>query len=344
MLILTPALIPLFDLIAGIGGAYAIYKIGGEIESSLDIKNRYPVNLTNTYKFLTQMFKFSISDTFKNKKVYGYYIYSLLSAQQNLLLALKKISEEDKFIEYYKNTIPDWESKVLDLRKDIDNTYIRYLCYETFFKNVYGIDFKEKNIDIIREKIIPFDKLSETQLNSLRLLVIDPLFNGFFDVDLKDILVLACYADKLCEIKIVSDFPLPPLAEVEKRKFPERRESIIDSIRPWLLYNSMVLTRELGRDLLNTWGGFIDSGISMFTGINQSYTIKAGKVGEDIKNTALDFMDDVKKGIKDLSSSLGRIPQNISSTSDALISTAKTIGIGVGALLVLKLLMGSGEE
>ena len=52
MLILTPALIPLFDLIVGIGGAYAIYKIGGDIESSLDVKNRYPVNLTNTYKFL----------------------------------------------------------------------------------------------------------------------------------------------------------------------------------------------------------------------------------------------------------------------------------------------------
>jgi hypothetical protein len=297
-------------------------------------------NIKEKYQTQLKLFELAVSDGFVDKKIYAYYIFALIIANQNLLLKISEEFNNDYNVEYYKNTFPEWELAIKEINDDLDNTLIRFLCYETFFKQIFNIKYDEKDFDAIREKIVPWMDLSETQTAQFVTLLFNPLFNGFFDFDKKNILVIKCI-EMVCETFMVEKFPFPLFDTSPDREYKNHNSSFFDCVRPWVIYNSVINKRNLGQELLNSWSGVMDITIKQFTGINKGYTIKYGKgAGESydkVKNTAGDFINQMKKEFQDLKDSLSNTYQGTKDSFDSFITAITYGGLALGGYLVYDL-------
>ena len=83
-----PVLIVGAGVVAGIGWGIGIgYKLtrsvfGKSVEESIS-------NISNTYKMQVKLLEYSLSDPFLNKKIYGYYLYSLIISQQEVVIKIE---------------------------------------------------------------------------------------------------------------------------------------------------------------------------------------------------------------------------------------------------------------
>lgn len=345
-----PVLIVGAGVVAGIGWGIGIgYKLtrsvfGKSVEESIS-------NISNTYKMQVKLLEYSLSDPFLNKKIYGYYLYSLIVSQQELLIKLEKQLKEDSYIEYYKNTTDEWEEIITEISADVNDTLKRYLCYETFFKNIFGIPYNEKDLDKIREKILPFDYLSEKQVNDLILYIINPLFNGWFDFTAQNINVLKCSkinildsTKNVCVTLVIKEFPIPQLAEPEQKEYPNHNESVFDSIRPWRLADLIISKKTLAKGFMDSFMGAVDTTIEQFTGIKKSYSIAGAKKAEELAGTAADWYDEMKNEFAKLRKSLSDAYNNTTSGFGDFVETLKIAAIAGGALLAFKLISGGDSN
>ena len=345
-----PVLIVGAGVVAGIGWGIGIgYKLtrsvfGKSVEESIS-------NISNTYKMQVKLLEYSLSDPFLNKKIYGYYLYSLIISQQELLIKLEKQLKDDSYIEYYKNTTDEWEEIITEISADVNDTLKRYLCYETFFKNIFGIPYNEKDLDKIREKILPFDYLSEKQVNDLILYIINPLFNGWFDFTAQNINVLKCSkinildsTKNVCVTLVIKEFPIPQLAEPEQKEYPNHNESVFDSIRPWRLADRIISKKTLAKGFMDSFMGAVDTTIEQFTGIKKSYSIAGAKKAEELAGTAADWYDEMKNEFAKLRKSLSDAYNNTTSGFGDFVETLKIAAIAGGALLAFKLISGGDSN
>ena len=315
---------------------YSELIFGKKVELKLtNIKEKYETQLS--------LFNLAISDGFADKKIYAYYIYALIITNQNLLIQLLKEIDTDYNIEYYKNTFVEWQALIDEIKLDAEKTLNRFLCYETFFKQLFDIKYDERNFDVIREKIVVFNKLSNEQKENFTKFIFRPLFDGFFDFNASNISVIKCIENN-CETFIIKDFPYPVFDLSPDRKFPEHNVSVYDCIRPWIIYDSVTLKKVLGQDYLDSWAGTIDLVIKQFTGLNKGYTIKAGKKVEEITNTAGDWYDKMKKEFRDLKNSLSNAYQNTTSGFDSFITAITYGGIALGGYFVYDLLTSESKK
>lgn len=346
-----PVLIAGAGVVAGIGWGIGIgYKLtrsvfGKTVEESIS-------NISNTYKMQVKLLEYSLSDNFLDKKIYGYYLYSLITSQQELLIKLEKQLKEDSYIEYYKNTTEEWEEIITEISADVNDTLKRYLCYETFFKNIFGIKYDEKNLDNIREKILPFDMLSEKQLNDLILYIINPLFNGWFDFTATDIPVIKCSkvdilnsTKNICVTLVIKEFPIPQLAEPEQKEYPGHNEAVFDSIRPWRLADLIISKKSLAKGYVDSFMGAVDTTIEQFTGIKKSYSIQGAKKVEQLAGSAADWYDEMKKEFAELRKSLSDAYNNTTSGFGDFVETLKFVALaGIGIAIVSKFTDGNSNE
>lgn len=345
-----PVLIVGAGVVAGIGWGIGIgYKLtrsvfGKSVEESIS-------NISNTYKMQVKLLEYSLSDPFLNKKIYGYYLYSLIVSQQELLIKLEKQLKEDSYIEYYKNTTDEWEEIITEISADVNDTLKRYLCYETFFKNIFGIPYNEKDLDKIREKILPFDYLSEKQVNDLILYIINPLFNGWFDFTAQNINVLKCSkinildsTKNVCVTLVIKEFPIPQLAEPEQKEYPNHNESVFDSIRPWRLADLIISKKTLAKGFMDSFMGAVDTTIEQFTGIKKSYSIAGAKKAEELAGTAADWYDEMKNEFAKLRKSLSDAYTNTTGSFGDFFETLKIGAVVGGALLAFKLFSGGDND
>lgn len=330
----------------GIGLGYKLgrYAFGETVESSVS-------NVSNTYRMQLKLLQYSLSDGFLDKKIYGYYLYSLILSQQELLIKLEKQLASSEYIEYFKNTSELWEEQIADLTADVNDTLKRYLCYATFFKDIFGIKYDETNLDNIREKILPFDMLSEKQLNDLILYIINPLFNGWFDFTAENINVVKCSKfnilnseKNVCVSIVIKQFPIPQLAEPDQKEYPDHNESVFDSIRPWRLADLLISKKSLAKGYMDSFMGAVDSTIEQFTGIKKSYSISGAKKAEDLANTAADWANNMKREFAELRRSLSDLYTNTTSGFGDFVETLKIAAIAGGALLAFKLFTGDRNE
>ena len=293
-------------------------------------------NIKEKYQTQLKLFELAVSDGFVDKKIYAYYIFALIISNQTLLMKISEQLNNDYNVEYYKNTFPEWELAIKEINDDLNKTLIRFLCYETFFKQIFNIKYDEKDFDVIREKIVPWMDLSETQAAQFTTLLFNPLFNGFFDFDKKNILVIKCI-EMVCETSMVEKFPFPLFDTSPEKKKKNHNSSFFDCVRPWVIYNSVIGKKALGQELLNSWSGIMDIIIKQFTGLNKGYTIQAGKKAGEIANTAGDWYNQMKKEFRDLKNSLANAYQGTSDGFSSFITAITYGGLALGGYLVYDL-------
>ena len=335
---------------AGLAGLFLGHKLdralfGEIVEPSIS-------DITNTYNMQLKLLSYSLSDGFLDKKIYAYYLYSLIVSNQELLIRLEKDMTTGSYIEYLRNTSDEWESQVTAIQAEVNDALKRYLCYETFFKNIFGIKYDEKDLDKIREKILPFDYLSEKQLNDLILYIINPLFNGWFDFTFQNINVLKCSKinildseKNICSPMVIKEFPLPVLEiDPANKLWPNHNEAYFDSLKPWLLATIIINYKHVSKKWMDSWMGAIDKTVERFTGVKAGYVIKAGEGAEKLKNTAADWQDKMKKEFDALRKSLSDAYNNTTSGFGDFVETLKIAAIAGGALLAFKLISGSDSN
>lgn len=303
------------------------------------------INLKQSYILQTKLLQYSLSDVFLDKKIYAYYLYSLILSQQEVLINLKTQIESDSYIEYVQNTKKEWEENINFLKIKIESTLYRYLCYESLFKKIFSIPYDERNADIIREKIVPFDYLSELQFNQLNTWIINPLFNGWYDFEIKDIPVILCPEINFdnnngCQKFIIQSFPYPELAKDEKGHF----NGAYDVIMPLILKMALYAEKKLGKELMDEWFGFIDEGVSKLTGIKAGYTIKTGEKLEELKGTAADFYNNMRKEFRSFRNSLSNAYSNTSAGLSGFAEAMTIAGIGAAALLAYNVFFQSSNR
>lgn len=342
---------PLPLLLIGAGAALGVglpagwklgrYIFGEDVEPDL-------TNIKETYNLQIKLLELSLNDGFLDKKIYAYYLYALITSQTELLIKLEKDLSSNTYLQYYKNTFTEWEELLTEISADVNDTLKRYLCYETFFKDIFGISYKEKDLDVIREKIVPFNFLTEKQVNDLILYIINPLFNGFFDFIAKNISVLKCIKvnildpDKnICSTIIIKEFPLPNFAKQDYKEFLDHNEAVFDCVRPWILSNTILLKKQLSKSYKDEWMGWIDASISQFTGIDANYKIKAGKKVEELKDTAADWYDEMKNEFQDMRNSLNDLYSGSKSGLEGFAEALKWSAVAGGVLLAISFINGS---
>lgn len=335
---------------AGLAGLFLGHKLdralfGEIVEPSIS-------DITNTYNMQLKLLAYSLSDGFLDKKIYGYYLYSLIMGNQEVLIRLEKDMTSGSYIEYLKNTSEDWELEVTAIQAEVVDTLKRYLCYETFFKNIFGISYNEKNLDVIREKIVPFEYLTEKQLNDLILYIINPLFNGWFDFTAENINVLKCSKinilnseKNVCSSMVIEKFPLPQLViDPADKLWPNHNEGYFDSIKPWMLATVIINHKHLSKKWMDSWMGAVDKTVERFTGVKAGYVLKAGEKAEEIKNTAADWSNKMKKEFDALRSSLFGAYEGAKSGLDSFIDALKIAAVAGGGLLLVNLFSGDRNE
>lgn len=335
---------------AGLAGLFLGHKIDRELFG--EIVEPSISDITNTYKMQLKLLEYSLSDGFLDKKIYAYYLYSLIMGNQELLIRLEKDMTSGSYIEYLKNTSKEWESIVTAIQADVADTLKRYLCYETFFKNIFGISYNEKDLDKIREKITPFDYLTENQLNDLILYIINPLFNGWFDFTAENINVLKCSKinilnseKNVCSSMVIAKFPLPQLeTDPANKLWPNHNEAYFDSIKPWLLATVIINHKHLSKKWMDSWMGAVDKTVERFTGVKAGYVLKAGEKAEEIKNTAADWSNKMKKEFDALRKSLFDAYNNTTSGFESFLDALKIAAVAGGGLLLVNLLSGDRNE
>lgn len=335
---------------AGLAGLFLGHKIDRELFG--EIVEPSISDITNTYKMQLKLLEYSLSDGFLDKKIYAYYLYSLIMGNQELLIRLEKEMSSGSYIEYLKNTSKEWELEVTAIQADVADTLKRYLCYETFFKNIFGISYDEKDLDKIREKIVPFDYLTEKQLNDLILYIINPLFNGWFDFTAENVNVLKCSKinvlgseKNICSSMVIAKFPLPALAiDPADKLWPNHNEGYFDSIKPWLLATVIINHKHLSKKWMDSWMGAVDKTVERFTGVKAGYVLKAGEKAEKLANTAADWQNQMKKEFDALRKSLSDAYTNTTGSFGDFFETLKIGAVVGGALLAFKLFSGGDND
>lgn len=330
----APLVIGAWMLGAGAVGYIAEWKLGRwlfaeEVEPNVS-------NLKDKYILQLKLLEYSLSDAFIDKKIYAYYLYSIIVSQQEILFNLQTQLKTNEYIEYIQSTLPEWETAILDISLDVENTLARYLSYESLFKKIFEIPYDERNFDKISEKIIPFDMLSEIQANKLITWIINPLFNGWFDFEMKDIPVIACQTimNNNCKKLVIKEFPLPQFLADENNK---HNNGPFDCIRPWVLLDLVISKKTLAKGFMDSWMGVIDSSIRKFTGINAGYTIKGGKAADELAGTAADFYDNMRKEFRSFRNSLSSAYSNTAAGLSGFTEAITIAGIGAAALVVYNL-------
>jgi hypothetical protein len=331
----------------------------GKLLFGIDVKLEYR-NILEIYNSQLFLLDLSMSEGFFDKKIYAYYLFGLIISQQLLLMKLIKEINTDKNIQYYKNTFPEWEVLINDLKDDVNNTLIRYLCYESLLKKIFDIKYDERDFNVIREKLVTFEELSELQVSQLLTWIIRPLFDGFFDLEIKNIFVMkcedaSCWIEKnisvkckeaSCENSLIKEFPIPLLMSKDQQdpQYKNHKQSIQDSIRPWVIYNTVVNKDKSGADHLTGVIGTIDSIISQLTGINKGYTIKAGKKAGEIANTAGDWYAQMRKEFRDLKNSLSNAYQGTTEGFSSFTTALTYGGLALGGYLVYDLFTSNNKD
>lgn len=323
-----------------VGAGLAGLLIGHKIDRAIfgEIVEPSVSDITNTYNMYLKLLEYSLSDGFLDKKIYAYYLYSLIMGNQEVLIRLEKDMTTGGYIEYLRNTSENWEEEVTAIQAEVVDTLKRYLCYETFFKNIFGIPYDEKNIDVIREKILPFDYLSEKQLNDLVLYIINPLFNGWFDFTAENINVLKCEKN-VCSPMAIKEFPLPAL-----ENSPDHNRGYYDSLKPWLLATIIINHKQLSKKWMDSWMGAVDKTIERFTGVKAGYVLKAGEKAEKLANTAADWSNQMKQEFDALKKSLFGAYEGTRSGIESFFETLKIGAVVGGAILAFKLISGEGND
>lgn len=337
---MAPVLIILGVELAALGGVTYYLE---NVQEKIRLK---PIDVKIIYKQLVSLFNYSLSDKFFNQKVYAYYIYGLILAQQAMLYNLIEVFDKDINLKKYKNTFPDWQERFETIKKDLLDTYARYVVYESLFKQIFGIPTNTRNVSVIKEKIPTFEYLTEKQLNEFITFLVNPLFKGIFTFEIENIEGVKCtdipMTNKfVCKTVNVS-YPLPLMDEEDPVK------SIPDIIRPWYLYNCVALTKKLGADIFEGWGGLIDQALSDVTGIDKSFTLQGAKDAEDLKNTTFEYYDKVKKDLEDLQKQiknqfLGFGTSSYESLNDIKLIMATGVGL-LGVYVLYQIVFNRNNE
>ena len=315
-----------------IGWKVGRWLFGEEVEADIS-------DIEEKYNSLRKILELSQSESFKNQKVYGYYLFGLIKSQQQLLLfCLNNINNSD-YINYFKNTFVEWDKVIETIKNEVSVTYDRFLIYESLFKELFNIPYSETDILKIALEIKPYASLSETELKKLAAWIINPLFNGWYDVEFTNIKVMRCWFIKLgeiekypCKADVVKYF-VPPLT----KKINNHNEGACDIIIPWVLYNTVLKHETVAKEMQDKATGALDKAVSLMTGVDAGYAAKTKKAAEDLKNSSADFYLQMKKEFRDLQNSLSNTYQGTSDGFSSFTTALTYGGLALGGYLVYDL-------
>lgn len=329
--------------LAAIPAALYYDSVSKKIKYVTDLKHPLtPVSVQKIYNRYLNMLNFSLSEPFESKRFYAYYLYAVILTNQTVLNNLIIYFETDENIEIYKNSLTEWEIEYKRILQDLKDCYIRYLAYESIFKSIFDIPYNTRDVTIIKSKIPTFDMLKEEQLNDLLTFIINPLFRGIYDFDIDTVNVLRCYTipvtnQTMCET-FETDFPMPALNSENPLK------GIPDAIRPWYLYNSVRLKKQVANEFLSGFTGAMDKAISDITGYKKSWTLKSSQNLKNMAESAANWGSEIKQGVDDIGTDVRRewgMFKTSMSEGFEDIQTVMMYGVGaLGLYLAYKVVLG----
>lgn len=256
-----------------------------------------------------------------NSKMFLYYLYAVIVGNQKYLLRLHQTIKTDKYLNYIRNTLIDWEKDVLALEKRTMECFIRFSIYEAELKKAFNIPLGETNLNEISKKFVPFEYITSAQIEIIEKKIVDPIFMGtYVNVFKSPILYLLCDLNENgdrtnCKIKNINYFPFPQLDINNKIGTPDCKE-------PLYIFNAMKLKQEIGLKQSILWLWDIDTIISYFTGINKGYKVAFGAWIDQKVDDAVQFKTD-------MSYALNELKNDVSSLAGAIYNlpgTARSIG------------------
>lgn len=239
------------------------------------------------------------TDWVLNTKLYCYFIYSMIKACQAQCLEFFKVLGSDKYLNYIKETIPNWtiqdEAFILDRAT---KTYVRFLIYESIFKSLFDIPLEEENLDKINARLPYSVNLTDQQITILREQITEPVFYGVFKpvFDKQKYIVSNC-SSGTCKIESTY-FPYP--LDEEFKKPPVY--TLSDGLRIAAIYNDIAHQKRIAYSLIYSWAGLFDRMLGKLTGVDKGYIIKLGENTEKLGKTVAGAASNAYKAISTITS------------------------------------------
>jgi len=190
--------------------------------------------------------------------------------------------------------------------------------------------------------------LSNEQAVMLTTWIINPLFNGWFDFEGKDIPVIKCYnipyvEKPICEF-FTTNFTKP--LDIQEVIINDRKhfQSRFDVIRPWVLYNQAILDRKVTQNLLNSFAGAFDQVTSTISGKNKLYTVQ---IGENVENAAKKLNEwggKIESEFNSLKREWNQMFSNLPSSGEFLSEGLMAAGAIIGVYLAYQMFFNKKEK
>lgn len=293
----------------------------------------YSIDVVKWYENIVFLYDSSKSDTLKNTRLYLYFIYVLILAQQTFLQKIKQELNTDWYIKYYKNTL-NREQELAILQNEVNLTIKRYQIYEAIFKSIFGIYYGTRQFSIIRESLPIYSEITEEQLTKLNNLIILPIFKGDYSFikEKIEIPILNCtvwhsieWIPAVCTLDYISKFPYRKYGDA---KYP-------DLIYSFKLYNTVALDKKISMDMLYSFTGILDQNIQQITGLKLIDSIKNNPTNYTQKgiNTAEEFVDAVYNAgekiiekIKEAAASIAAAASAAAASGSNLLNNVMIVG------------------
>lgn len=217
-----------------------------------------------------------------NTNLFLVYLYTVLTISQGTLIKVYNKLNTNQYLQDLKKTTILTEKQINELKTDIVACNTRLRIYETILKQLFKIPYKETNLTNIGKYFPTFEYLTESQINTIKDKIVDPLFFGKFHnvYGNSPIVAVGCNVSENgdrtnCKLYSVSQFPFPSL--------DPNNSSTPDCIKPFLIYNEVAYDVKKSIDIFNNikWYHRMVAGL---TGTPMPQYLAEGAWAHDVKD------------------------------------------------------------
>ena len=267
-------------------------------------------------------------------KLYTYYLYALITTLQIQCLIVSKELESSSLIDRLKNTQVNWKEALDSLKDRNIKCYQRLLIYESILKTTLGVQYNEKQFNIIVSKFPTTNNLTDDQINTIRVKILDPIFYGVFkNVFTGPYSVVICNeTQQNCRNETLDKFPYPE----SDQKNPIRSQP--DCLVPTILFNQISYNKAQAFAYLKQTISSLDWVFEKVTGVKAFWTIKAGAEAEKLANTLAGAMSEINKKLKAAYNFGAGAIQSASNAGELIKPVLILGGVALGLTLINRLI------
>lgn len=284
-----------------------------------DSQTYWTIPIISWGKNIQYLLDVSQTPSFKDSRLFLYYIYSLILGGQAFLQKLKVESLTNYSVKYAKNLYKT-QKEYEELKLNINFTISRFQAYETIIKQIFNIQWMERNIKVISNQFPTYENITPEQFQKLNDFIIGPLFKGDFSKMPPniEIPILDCVAfhaiewvPATCRQSYLKKFPFPLF---DKEKPPKHGN--FDIIMPLVFYNSLLIEQKRGDEIIRTWYGMLDQSLQVATGLVTGNGFNALRgVGDEPTN----YVVNVGEKINNAGESVGDFLKAVTETGKELL-------------------------